>query len=74
MIHLKPSAVCEFREQDRHSYPFNLQLIRSLSELQLTSPVSFFVGDNGSGKSTVLEAIACAVESITVGSESVKTD
>ena len=32
------------------------------------------LGLNGSGKSTILETIACAVEAITVGSESVKTD
>jgi predicted ATPase len=36
--------------------------------------VTFFVGENGSGKSTFLEALACAIGSITVGSESVKTD
>ena len=36
--------------------------------------MTFFVGENGSGKSTVLEALACAVGSVTVGSESVKTD
>lgn len=42
--------------------------------MRFTAPVTFFVGENGSGKSTVMEALACAVESITVGSESVKTD
>ena len=38
-------------------YPFNLQLIRRL-EIGFTSPVTFFVGENGTGKSTVIEAIA----------------
>src|SRR5918995_5555524 len=38
-------------------YPFHLPLIRTL-DLQFTSPVAFFVGENGSGKSTVIEAIA----------------
>ena len=38
-------------------YPFHLPLIRTL-DLQFTSPVSFFVGENGTGKSTVMEAIA----------------
>jgi predicted ATPase len=74
MIHLKSISVREFSLQDREVYPFNLQIIRSLHEISLSAPVTFFVGENGSGKSTVLEAIACAVESITVGSESVKTD
>jgi predicted ATPase len=38
-------------------YPFNLPLIRELS-LRFEAPVTFFVGENGTGKSTVLEAIA----------------
>lgn len=42
--------------------------------MDFKSPVTFFVGENGSGKSTILETLACAIESITVGSESVKTD
>jgi len=51
-----------------------LEVIQSLHEMKFTSPVTFLVGENGSGKSTVLESIACASESITVGSESVRTD
>jgi predicted ATPase len=74
MIHLKSTSVREFNSRDQDSFPFNLQIIRSLREMEFTSPVTFFVGENGSGKSTVLEAIACAAESITVGSESVRTD
>jgi predicted ATPase len=74
MIHLKSINVREFSQQDRDSFPFNLEIIRSLREIQLLSTVTFFVGENGSGKSTVLEGIACAAESITVGSESVRTD
>lgn len=38
-------------------YPFNLALIRCL-DIEFTSPVTFFVGENGTGKSTVIEAIA----------------
>lgn len=74
MIHLKTITVREFSELDKDSFPFDLEIVKSLHEMQLTSPVTFFVGENGSGKSTILEAIACAVESITVGSESVRTD
>ena len=74
MIHLKSILVREHNLADREQYPFTLDVIKNLTELEFASPVTFFVGENGSGKSTVLEAIACAVESITVGSESVKTD
>lgn len=74
MLHLKSITVRDFSSQDKDLFPFNLEIVKSLREIQFTSPVTFFVGENGSGKSTVMEAIACAVESITVGSESVKTD
>lgn len=55
-------------------YPFSLPLIRALDEVSLSAPVTFFVGENGSGKSTILEALATAAGSITVGSESVSRD
>ena len=74
MIHLKSISVRDFTPQDTEAFPFTLELVRSLREIEFTSPVTFLVGENGSGKSTLLEAIACAVESITVGSESVRTD
>src|SRR4026207_134100 len=74
MLHLKSIIVREFNVQEKDSFPFDLEIVKSLREIQFTSPVTFFVGENGSGKSTILEAIACAVESITVGSESVRTD
>lgn len=74
MSHLQSITVRDFNSQDKDSFPFTLEIVKSLHEIQFTSPVTFFVGENGTGKSTILEAIACAVESITVGSESVKTD
>jgi predicted ATPase len=39
------------------SYPFNLAFVPGLN-LRFRKPVTFFVGENGTGKSTVLEAIA----------------
>ena len=39
------------------SYPFDLPFIPNLN-LNLDAPITFLVGENGSGKSTVLEAIA----------------
>jgi predicted ATPase len=41
-------------------YPFCLPTIRHLDEITLRSPVTFLVGENGTGKSTLLEAIAAA--------------
>lgn len=41
-------------------YPFNLPAVTNLDTLSLHPKVTFFVGENGSGKSTILEAIAVA--------------
>ena len=38
-------------------YPFDVPEIRGTSELVFRRPVAFFVGENGTGKSTLLEAI-----------------
>jgi predicted ATPase len=74
MIHLKSVTVREFHARDVESFPFSLELVKSLRGIEFSAPVTFFVGENGSGKSTIIETLACAVESITVGSESIKTD
>lgn len=74
IMHLQSLTPRPFLDSDLNEFPFTVPVIRSLPEIKFTSPVTFFVGENGSGKSTVLEALACAVESITVGMESVKTD
>jgi len=39
-------------------YPFNIPPIASLDILKITSRICFFVGENGTGKSTLMEAIA----------------
>lgn len=43
---------------DFNQYPFSLPIIKNLKEINFSSQVTFFVGENGSGKSTILEAIA----------------
>lgn len=44
----------------REEYPFSLPAVKNLTELELHPRVTFFVGENGTGKSTLLEAIAVA--------------
>jgi predicted ATPase len=39
-------------------YPFNLNLFQNTNEITFTHPITFFVGENGTGKSTLLKAIA----------------
>lgn len=41
-------------------YPYSLPVIRNLTEVEFHPAVTFFVGENGTGKSTLLEAIAVA--------------
>jgi len=41
------------------AYPFVLPAVQALEHLEL-APVTYFIGENGSGKSTILEAIAVA--------------
>ena len=59
---------------DEGRFPFSVPAIRSLEALDLAAPVTFFVGENGSGKSTVLEAIAAAARLPAVGSDDVQAD
>ena len=42
-------------------YPFNIEVIKNFDCLELESPVTFLVGDNGIGKSTFIEAIAVSL-------------
>jgi predicted ATPase len=72
MIHLRsiqPRAL-----PARPDYPFSLQLIQNFKGISFDSPVTLLVGENGSGKSTILEALACAADMIIVGSESSRND
>lgn len=41
-------------------YPFNLDAVRSLDKVEFHPKVTFIIGENGTGKSTLLEAIAIA--------------
>ena len=42
-------------------YPFNIDVVKNFEELAFDSPVTFFVGENGVGKSTFIEAIAVSL-------------
>lgn len=73
MVFLKSVSVKSLPD-DATGFPFSLPLVRSFTALSLDTPVTFLVGENGSGKSTVLEAIAAAADCISVGSETIEQD
>lgn len=54
-VELRREEVESFSE-----YPFSLEAVRNLYSLELHPKVTFIIGENGTGKSTVLEAIATA--------------
>jgi predicted ATPase len=47
-------------EANLNSYPFNLPFFTKRDVLKMHPKVTYFVGENGTGKSTLLEAIAVA--------------
>lgn len=74
MIHLRSIRYVKPVASLHSQFPFYLPLIDSLEEIHFDSPVTFLVGENGTGKSTFIEALAAAVGSIAVGAQSVQTD
>ncbi|MGE0158054.1 MAG: AAA family ATPase [Gemmatimonadales bacterium] len=49
-------------------FPFSVPAIATLERLDFRAPVTLFVGENGTGKSTLLEAVAIAAKLPAVGS------
>ena len=43
---------------DFATYPFSLNIVKNLKDINFPTQVTFFIGENGSGKSTILEALA----------------
>ncbi|WP_088189476.1 AAA family ATPase [Desulfosporosinus sp. FKA] len=55
------------RISDEQAYPFSIPALRGLESIDFNSNVTFFVGENGTGKSTLMEAIAYKCEFNTAG-------
>ena len=72
MIHLRDARLAAGSREA--GFPFELPIVRSLRSLRFEAPVTLFVGENGSGKSTVLEALAIAARAITAGSAEAAED
>ncbi len=56
--HLKSVALLHEKYPTDSHYPFNLPIFNQTKGLEFDTPVTLFVGENGTGKSTLLEALA----------------
>lgn len=58
--YLRHVELCRERIQSFSQYPYCLSAIKDLSKIEFHPKVTYIVGENGTGKSTILEAIAIA--------------
>ena len=56
-MYLRRVTLLSERVVDWNRFPFTIPCVREL-DISFDRPIAVFVGENGSGKSTVLEAIA----------------
>lgn len=63
-----------FPEDDKDKFPWTLPMLQNFESIELTKPVTFLVGENGSGKSTILEGIAAYTEVPLAGSMRLEDD
>jgi len=66
--HLRSITKSGPSSESAERFPFSVPVVRALKKLSVDAPVTFFVGENGSGKSTILEGIAAAAGLPAVGS------
>jgi len=74
MPHLRRVTKAKPSDDTAERFPFSVPVVRALAALSVDSAVTFFVGENGSGKSTILEGIAAAAGLPAVGSIGVADD
>jgi predicted ATPase len=58
MIYLKQVNIHSERFPVLDFYPFNLKIFQNTDTLPFDNPITFFIGENGTGKSTLLKALA----------------
>jgi len=72
-IHLRSLRFDDERRR-RDEFPFTVPSLRAIDELAFTAPVTLLVGENGTGKSTLVEALAVAAGSVAAAGEPLERD
>lgn len=58
MVYLKQVNIHQETFPVRDVYPFHLDIFQNTRKIHFSTPVTLFIGENGTGKSTLLRAIA----------------
>lgn len=66
-MYLKRISLLQEKVLIWNKYPFTIPSIKNMHDINIDSKVTFFVGENGTGKSTLLEAIADKCDFHTAG-------
>jgi len=57
-IHISRIFLNEKRDRNLKEYPFTIPVVKNFKQIEFQKPVTFIIGENGTGKSTLLEAFA----------------
>src|SRR3954453_7219852 len=76
VIHLRRVSLPAGDHGGENGYPFSVPAVAALRDKPLIfdAPVTFLVGENGSGKSAILEGLACAAGSIAIAGDDPRRD
>ncbi|MBU1343007.1 MAG: AAA family ATPase [Proteobacteria bacterium] len=58
MLYLKQADIHQEKFPVQNYYPFNLKIFQNTKQIKFNTPVTLFIGENGTGKSTLLKALA----------------
>ena len=74
MIFLKSLTYQKPEGKSAQDYPYSIPLFTSLSVLDFKSPVTILAGDNGTGKSSLLECLAICAGSVRIAAVPMEED